>query len=54
MATYKNIPCGYADATLLALAENLGTGQIFTVDSHFYAYRLSNGNALRVVPGSES
>lgn len=48
MDRYKDLPCDYADATLIALAEDTGLRSIFTIDSHFHAYRLQNGETLLV------
>ena len=50
MSQYQDSPCDYADATLLALAEELPVNLIFTLDRHFHAYILSNGNVLKTVP----
>ena len=50
MEKYKDQPCDYADSTLLIAAEDLGLRSIFTFDKHFYAYRLSDGEALLVIP----
>jgi len=49
MERFRDIPCDYADATLLVAAEETGVRQIFTFDKHFYAYRLTNGNHLDVI-----
>ena len=51
MAKYSNVPMDLADAALVAAAEALGTGRIFSIDSDFYVYRLADGTALDVVPG---
>src|SRR6476660_4583811 len=40
MDKYQDLPMDLADATLVALAELRGWPKIFTLDSHFYAYRL--------------
>ena len=50
MATYQDIPCDFADAALVAVAELTDAPRIFTFDSHFYAYRTRSGAALEVVP----
>ncbi len=50
MAQYRDAPMDYADASLVAAAETLGLKKILTLDSHFYAYRLTDGNVLEVVP----
>jgi len=49
MERFRDIPCDYADATLLVAAEDMGMRQIFTFDRHFYAYRLMNGDHLDVI-----
>lgn len=51
MAQYYDTPMDLADASLIAAAESLGHSRIFTVDHHFYIYRLSDGSALEVIPG---
>lgn len=50
MKTYRDLPCDLADASLIAAAETLGLRAIFTLDSHFYAYRLEDSTALEVLP----
>lgn len=50
MKTYRDAPMDLADASLVAAAETLGLSRIFTLDRHFYAYRLSDGCALEVLP----
>ncbi|HZS41006.1 MAG TPA: PIN domain-containing protein [Polyangia bacterium] len=40
MERYHDVPMDFADATLVALAEELGVGQVFTLDRRgFSAYR---------------
>jgi hypothetical protein len=51
MEQFRDQPCDYADATLLVAAEETGLRRIFTIDRHFYAYRLTGGVALDVIPG---
>jgi predicted nucleic acid-binding protein len=50
MATYRDTPMDLADASLVAAAESRNTRRIFTLDSHFYAYRNVEGQPLEVVP----
>lgn len=50
MNTYRDTPMDLADASLVVAAETLGLRRVFTLDRHFYAYRLSDGSALEVVP----
>jgi len=52
MERFRDQPCDYADATLLIAAEATGIRRVFTIDRHFHAYRLTNGDALEVVPQS--
>ncbi len=51
MATYRDIPCDFADAVLVASAEVLNVRRIFTIDGHFYAYRTAAGEAFEVLLG---
>ena len=50
MATYRDLPTDLADASIVAAAEALGLRKVFTLDSDFRIYRLSDGSALDVVP----
>ena len=47
---YKNVPCDFADASLLSLCEVTGARTVFTLDSDFYIYRLTDGAALSIIP----
>lgn len=47
---YANIPCDFADASVISLCEATGARKVFTLDSDFYVYRLADGTALSVVP----
>jgi len=48
---YRDIPMDYADATLVVLAEELGTDQVFTLDQKgFLTYRLHGRRSFRVIP----
>ena len=49
MDKYRDTPMDVADASLVATAESLSLGRVFTVDSDFYVYRLADGSALEVV-----
>jgi uncharacterized protein len=50
MEKYKNIPMDYADATLVALAEDLSTNHAVTFDSHFDIYRLPSKRPFIILP----
>lgn len=52
MRIYQDRPMDLADASLIALAETAGYTRIFSIDSDFYIYRLADGSALEVVPGT--
>lgn len=39
MERYVDTPCDFADACLIAMADQLGTGDILTLDSDFKHYR---------------
>ena len=51
MERYRNVPMDYADATLVALGEELGTDQVFTLDRRgFSAYRLNQRKSFQLFP----
>ena len=50
MESYRDVPCDFGDATLLALGERVKASKIITLDGHFYAYRVL-GRSLDVAPG---
>jgi predicted nucleic acid-binding protein len=50
MKKYKDTPMDPADASLIAVAESMKFRQIFTIDSDFRIYRLSDGSALEMIP----
>ncbi|MCW5768203.1 MAG: PIN domain-containing protein [Phycisphaeraceae bacterium] len=50
MKKYRDSPMDLGDATLVVLAEDLGTQRIFTLDSHFRAYRIRSRKSFRIVP----
>lgn len=49
MEKYKDTPMDLADASLVAAADSLSLRQIFTVDSDFHVYRLSDGSAFEIL-----
>ncbi len=51
MEKYRSVPMDYADATLVALGEELGTDRIFTLDHRgFSVYRLNQRKIFRLFP----
>jgi predicted nucleic acid-binding protein len=51
MEKYRDLPMDYADATLVALAEESETDYVFTLDRKGFAtYRLHGRKTFRVVP----
>lgn len=51
MAKYCDVPMDYADATLVALGEELGCNRAFTLDKRGFAtYRLDGRRAFDIVP----
>jgi predicted nucleic acid-binding protein len=54
MEEYGDHPMDLADATLVAVADFRGLRKVFTLDTHFFAYRLRDGSVLDVIlPGHE-
>jgi hypothetical protein len=52
MAQYASLPCDYADASLIALAEHSGVTAIATVDQRdFSVYRLHGRRRFRILLG---
>lgn len=50
MWQYRDTPMDLADASLVAAAERLELRRVFTLDSHFRAYRVRGRQAFEVVP----
>jgi len=51
MERYRNVPMDFADATLVALGEELETDKVFTLDRRgFSVYRLNRNKPFRIVP----
>lgn len=50
MGKYRDAPMDLADASVVATAERLAQRRVFSLDRHFYAYRLADGTAFDVVP----
>ncbi len=51
MERYADVPMDLADATLVALAEEIGVHDVFTLDRRgFSVYRTSRHRAFRIVP----
>jgi predicted nucleic acid-binding protein len=50
MRQYADSPMDFADASLVAAAEQLGITKILTFDSHFFAYRINGKTQFQVMP----
>ena len=50
MDQYADTPMDMADASLVAAAEGLGLSRVFTLDSHFHAYRINGRKPFEVLP----
>jgi predicted nucleic acid-binding protein len=49
MSKYADTPCDFADACLIAMADQLNTGDIFTLDSDFKHYRWRRSKRFRML-----
>ena len=49
MEKYRDTPMDLADASLVAVAERLSLRRIFSLDTDFYVYRLSDGSTLEII-----
>lgn len=48
---YRDLPMDFADATLVALAEDIGTNLVFTTDQRdFSIYRISGRQEFTILP----
>jgi uncharacterized protein len=50
MERYSDRPMDFADATLVALAEELGVKRIFTLDADFDIYRIHGRTRFELLP----
>ncbi len=50
MGKYQDLPMDFADASVVAAAERLGTRRVFTLDRDFLVYRFADGAAVEAVP----
>lgn len=50
MKQYKDIPMDIADDSLVVAAQHYGIRKIFTLDSHFYAYKILHHYSFEVIP----
>ncbi len=50
MRQYQDAPMDLADASLVVAAERLHLRRIFTIDSHFYAYRINGQYPFDIIP----
>lgn len=54
IAQYASLPCDYADASLIALAERTGVAAIATIDQRdFSIYRLRGRKRFRILLGRD-
>jgi predicted nucleic acid-binding protein len=49
MSKYRDTPCDFADACLIAMADQLNTGDILTLDSDFKHYRWRRNKRFRML-----
>jgi predicted nucleic acid-binding protein len=50
MEKYADQPMDFADATLVCAAEVLDLDTVFSLDQHFYAYRMHGRKPFHVIP----
>lgn len=51
MEKYRDVPMDFADATLVALAEEMEVEEIFTLDMRgFRTYRIAGKRAFKILP----
>ena len=50
MAKYSDLPMDLADASIMAVAERLGTRRVFTLDRDFHVFRFADGSVVDIIP----
>lgn len=50
MEKFNDSPMDFGDASLVAVAETRELRRVFTLDRHFWGYRLADGSALEPIP----
>ena len=53
MADYQDLPCDFADASLMYAAAGTGVREIWTLDTDFLVYRLPDKSRFTVIPGGK-
>lgn len=53
IADYADLPCDFADASLLWAAAQSGVREIWTLDRDFLVYRLPDKSRFTVIPGGK-
>jgi predicted nucleic acid-binding protein len=53
MSAYEDLPCDFADASLLYAAWRTKVREVWTVDRDFTVYRLPDRSHFRVIPGRD-
>lgn len=51
MAEYSDLPCDFADASLVYAASKAGVREIWTLDRDFLVFRLPDRSRFNLVPG---
>jgi uncharacterized protein len=54
MVRYRDLPCDFADASLLYAAWRTKVRDIWTLDADFYVYRLPDRSRFTVIPGGQA
>ena len=53
VARYEDLPCDFADASLICAAAGSGVREIWTLDADFLVYRLPDRTRFTVIPGGK-
>jgi uncharacterized protein len=51
MTDYQDLPCDFADASLLYAAWRTKVREVWSIDTDFTVYRLPDRSRFKVVPG---
>jgi predicted nucleic acid-binding protein len=53
MTAYRDLPCDFADASIVYAAWKSRVRDVLTIDKHFLVYRLPDRSRFKVIPGRD-
>ena len=53
MTAYRDLPCDFADASIVYAAWKSHVRDVWTIDKHFFVYRLPDRSRFKIIPGRD-